>query len=428
MLALQGREESVGSRHWAWCIKAEEDAPEPAAADPSKSKPKAPTPFIEPRPLLIPQELKRFTVLQDFSKFDLLDPKDQGDALIFATTDNSNTQFAILALWVAQRHDVPMERTLRLVTTRFQTSQSNDGSWNYRYAFGGGLPEGPAMDCVGLLGLAVGHGIAQDGRGAVNAAPDPAILNGFAALSRQIGVPAGRTRDLPLTNMYMLWSIERISVLYGLPTIANKDWYRWGAEILVANQTREGNWSADGGYPGWTPMANTCLALLFLRKANLVSDLTAALPFQTDELATSLADKAALQNPPPAATPPPPAPTPPPAAPPTAPTGLEGMPTQPPAPAASGPTAPAGNLSPSRAEPEKGGGPGGWVLWLLLAAAVLLLAASAVVLTLHFRNRTRIAKVSKKGRGKKAVEKGAAHTAADANPAKTSPRKSRLHA
>ena len=339
LLALRGREESVGARHWAWCIKAEEDAPEPAEADSPKTKPKAPTSFIVPRPLFIPPDLRRFTVLQDFSKLEQLDPADKGDALIFATTDNSNTQFAILALWVAQRHDVPMERTLRLVTSRFQTSQNGDGSWNYRYAFGGGLPEGPAMDCVGLLGLAVGHGIAAGGRGAVNAAPDPAILSGFAALSRHVGLPAGKTHDLPPENLYKLWSIERVSVLYGLPTIADKDWYRWGAEILVANQAREGNWPNDGGYPGWTPMANTCLALLFLRKANLVSDLTAALPFQTDQLAMSIADKAALLNTPPPTPAPPADPSPPPAAPPAPPTDLGGKPAQPSAPAAPPPAA-----------------------------------------------------------------------------------------
>ena len=350
MLTLQGREESIGSRQWAWCIKSEEDAPDAGPSDPSKGKPKpVPAPSVLSKPLFIPQDLKQFPVVQDFSKFELLDPKDKTEALVFATTDNSNTQFAILALWVAQRREVPMERTLRLVSRRFQSSQSADGSWSYRYAFGGGESEGPAMDCVGLLGLAVGQGIAPAGQGAVNAGPDPAILNGFAALSRHVGVPAGRTHDLPLVNMYLLWSIERVAVLYGLPTIANKDWYRWGAEVLVANQALAGDWPADGGYPGQTPMANTCLALLFLRKANLVSDLTAALPFQPEDLTKSIEDKVAPKASPPPAAPPPPA------DPPAPPTGLESKPTLPIAPAGSG-TAPG---EPVRSPHNPGAGGGG---------------------------------------------------------------------
>ena len=428
MLALQGREESIGSRHWAWCIKSEEDAPD-GPSDPSKGKPKPPpAPFVLPKPLFIPPDLRQFSVLQDFSKIELLDPKDKGEALVYATTDNSNTQFAILALWVAQRHDVPMERTLRLVTTRFQSSQSADGSWNYRYTFGGGEAEGPAMDCVGLLGLAVGHGIAQAGQGGVNAGPDPAILSGFAALSRHVGVPAGRTHDLPLANMYLLWSIERVAVLYGLPTIANKDWYRWGAEILVSNQALAGNWPADGGYPGQTPMANTCLALLFLRKANLVSDLTAALPFQAEDLTKSIEDKVA-----PKASTPPAAPTPP-ADPPAPPTGLEGKPAQPIAPAGAGPAAPA-NLSgaqtpaaPTRTDAENSGGGQGWFLLVLVLIALVLLAASGTVFFLHLRNRNQTAKVSRKGRSPKAAEKHAAGAASAGKGVKKHSGKTRLRA
>jgi hypothetical protein len=43
--------------------------------------------------------------------------------------DNSNSQFAILALWAAQRYDIPMQRTLALMLRRYQSSQNADGSW-----------------------------------------------------------------------------------------------------------------------------------------------------------------------------------------------------------------------------------------------------------------------------------------------------------
>ena len=37
--------------------------------------------------------------------------------------DNSNTQFAMLALWAARRHDVPVEVALGLVEQRFRATQ-----------------------------------------------------------------------------------------------------------------------------------------------------------------------------------------------------------------------------------------------------------------------------------------------------------------
>ena len=92
--------------------------------------------------------------------------------------DNSNTQFAVLALWVAQRHQVPIDKPITLVETHFRSTQLHapsgeiigdrdnvnlDGSWYYspgRNAF-----PWPSMTCSGLLGLAIGHGVAKDPQG-----------------------------------------------------------------------------------------------------------------------------------------------------------------------------------------------------------------------------------------------------------------------
>src|SRR5205823_6966503 len=77
--------------------------------------------------------------------------------------DNSNTQFAILALWAARKHDVPLDKTLALVSKRFRAAQNPDGRWMYdsnrevsRNVPGKGPL--PTMACAGLLGGAVGFG------------------------------------------------------------------------------------------------------------------------------------------------------------------------------------------------------------------------------------------------------------------------------
>src|SRR5205823_12626596 len=82
--------------------------------------------------------------------------------------DNSNTQFAILALWVARRHGVPADDALRRAEYRFRRSHVN-GTWGYLRQ--GIDPAGRrAMTCAGLLGLATGIGVRRQSR--LKTAPD----------------------------------------------------------------------------------------------------------------------------------------------------------------------------------------------------------------------------------------------------------------
>ncbi|MGH7168949.1 MAG: hypothetical protein ACRELG_01555, partial [Gemmataceae bacterium] len=267
--------------------------PEPLDSDPKaravyKDAPAKPDDHAKPRPprpnkpYVIPERLRFLTVIQDPELHNLQDPLKKRNDLILATTDNSNTQFAILALWTAQRYKVPMNRTLNLIVRRFLTSQNLDGSWDYDYHFDGNVlgrsSSSPAMTCVGLIGLAVAHGLAQPAA-AGQLVRDPRILKALIALYRTVGKPSDRPMKLPMQNLYFLWSVERVAVLYRMPAIGDKDWYRWGAQVLVSNQEAQGNW-AGGQYPGSSPTLDTCLALLFLKRANLAKDLTAKLPFQ----------------------------------------------------------------------------------------------------------------------------------------------------
>jgi hypothetical protein len=189
------------------------------------------------------------------------------------TTDNSNTQFAILGLWAAGRHEVPMERSLALLVRRFRSSQTRDGGWGYSYQ-PGSHAQSPSMTGAGLLGLAVGHGLVRSGdnpvRGAIR---DPEIERGFRYLARHIGGQLGG--DI---NLYFLWTLERVGVLYSQRTIDKKDWYAWGARRLLERQGKEGEWGV-GGYHGSQPLMDTCFALLFLKRANLTHDLSRKLEF-----------------------------------------------------------------------------------------------------------------------------------------------------
>jgi hypothetical protein len=205
-------------------------------------------------------------------------------------SDNSNTQFATLALWVGRRYGLPVEKALRHVEKRFRTSQNADGGWGYmergmnmHHMVG----STPSMTCAGLLGLAVSHGAVLEtvrerkpGSKPRDLIKDPEVRRGLLALSTAIGQPRGG-KNVPIPQIggrtyYFLWSLERVAVAMDLQTIGKKDWYEWGAEILVANQFTDGTWRGNYALSG----SDTCFALLFLRRANLAPDLTSELKGQ----------------------------------------------------------------------------------------------------------------------------------------------------
>ena len=229
--------------------------------------------------------------------------------------DNSNTQFAALALWVGRRQGLPVERALQRLEHRFRATQGADGGWGYLVMMAPPQANAPpmvgrsaaSMTCAGLLCLAVANGSAvevgrerkPDAKPARDLNKDPHLVRGLQALATVIDlptnvregppamIPSGRGIGLPPEGIkggppiprqqvgggtyYFLWSLERVGVALDLQTIGKKDWYNWGAEILLANQQPDGSWA---GHPSG---ADICFALLFLKRANLARDLTAEL-------------------------------------------------------------------------------------------------------------------------------------------------------
>jgi len=79
-------------------------------------------------------------------------------------------------------------------------------------------------------------------------------------------------RNFDPTDYYFLWSLERVGMVYGLKTIGKNDWYEWGADLILKRQLPGGGWRGNYEEP-----VDTCFALLFLKRSNLASDLTAKL-------------------------------------------------------------------------------------------------------------------------------------------------------
>jgi hypothetical protein len=72
-------------------------------------------------------------------------------------------------------------------------------------------------------------------------------------------------------------------MLFNLPALGEKDWYRWGAGFLSNSQNPGGWWQAADGV-GRDRVISTAFALLFLNRSHPMKDLTPKLPFKAKEL------------------------------------------------------------------------------------------------------------------------------------------------
>jgi hypothetical protein len=188
--------------------------------------------------------------------------------------DNSNTQFAMIALWVSQKYGIPVEDAMKKVGQRFQATQWPDGSWKYEFVRADQKApiaphQTPAMTCAGLLGLALGHAVDPD-NAEKSLLDDPQVMKGMEVLYDVMKNPGKQGLGYTQKQYYYLWSLERVAVVYNIAKIKDMDWYRWGAELILARQATDGSWAAQYGVGG----VDTCFALLFLKRVNVVEDLT----------------------------------------------------------------------------------------------------------------------------------------------------------
>jgi len=188
-------------------------------------------------------------------------------------TDNSNTQFAALALWVARRHGVATDRALRLTELRFRSSQPWDGKWSYT-AESQNDGKSLGMSCAGLIAIALGRATTPGVDLTKSLGQDPTVIRGLEGVRQFLkeGLPESPSNHDDNTGrvFYALWSLERMGVIYNLKTIGTYDWYDIGARFLVAHQQPGGHWR--GAYANYS--ADTCFALLFLKRANPARDVT----------------------------------------------------------------------------------------------------------------------------------------------------------
>ncbi len=199
--------------------------------------------------------------------------------------DNSNTQFALLALWYARRAGVKVDRAVfaRSLTFFERTQSEADGGWGYSEkerarSYG-------SMTATGLAVLV----IAKGGARGLNLA-DPRVRRGMrlkraaAWIADHFSVQRnpkanfklgagmrGTRKDVKdsFWKHYWLWSLERAATLAGRERFGKHDWYAEGARHLLETQRDDGSWVGSEA-----PHLATSFALLFLTRSTRRAVLT----------------------------------------------------------------------------------------------------------------------------------------------------------
>ena len=186
--------------------------------------------------------------------------------------DNSCTQFAVLGLWTASRIGINISDTMARVADRFAESQNEDGGWPYRHPGEEVEASKGSMTFAGLFCLTVARATKlkqEKRRGDSDRTKDEGKTLREDPIFSKALAKAGAYAKGGDSARYYLWSMERMGVMLGQDKFADVDWFKKGAGVLLRTQGKDGSWKDSRG-----GLHETSFAVLFLRKANLGSDIT----------------------------------------------------------------------------------------------------------------------------------------------------------
>ena len=197
--------------------------------------------------------------------------------------DNSNTQFALLGLYEAertlQRYGVEPQvppRTWQLALAHWKNSQNGDGSWGYDHGDSGT----GSMTAAGIASLIIASDRLSQGAARMEgnqvkccggSEDDHHLQAALDWMGRNFSTD--RNPGAGRNFLYYLYAVERVGRLSAQRFFINRrddlkyDWYREGAEQLVTRgmDLNTGTWTGDG-FGENVPHVATSFALLFLAK------------------------------------------------------------------------------------------------------------------------------------------------------------------
>ncbi|HVR83865.1 MAG TPA: hypothetical protein VMU54_06095 [Planctomycetota bacterium] len=183
--------------------------------------------------------------------------------------DNSNTQYAVLALFAASRAAVVVPKAPWLEVEKwFETKQNPDGGWGYDSAEVPGVgrvttdASTGSMTTAALTGLIVSKFyLGKDWKNDASVTRGLDWLGKFFAVNVNPGAPL-------FWHYYYLYGLERVGTISGLEEFGGHRWYKEGAEYLIKMQDADGSWKNTTLVQGLTDsVSDTCFAILFLKRA-----------------------------------------------------------------------------------------------------------------------------------------------------------------
>ena len=185
--------------------------------------------------------------------------------------DNSNSQFALLALHEAERAGVKIkDETWNMALEYWKRCQNPDGSFGYTE----GNPGSGSMTCAGITSLVIAAG--RLNRGDAQAQGNQVMCCGQQEENQHLERALGWLgQNFSVHNnvggnglwlLYYLYGVERVGRMTARRHIGGHDWYREGADMLVRHQDQlSGFWKGSGSVED-IPVIGTSLALLFMAK------------------------------------------------------------------------------------------------------------------------------------------------------------------
>lgn len=192
--------------------------------------------------------------------------------------DRSNGQFAVLGLREAQEMGVPVSLDVwKRARQHWETHQNPDGGWGYSGPPGGG--SSGSMTVAGIATMVITEAMVRAGQKELNPDGTPICCNNVEPdksledAARWMGnnFAVGHNPGGNHWLLYYLYGLERAGRFSGRRFFVNSrgdkhDWYREGAEYLVAQQNKlTGSWAGVGQSEN-EPNIGTSFALMFLSK------------------------------------------------------------------------------------------------------------------------------------------------------------------
>jgi hypothetical protein len=185
--------------------------------------------------------------------------------------DLSNTQYAALALWIAERHGFSARsKTWIDMAYSVMDHQNKWGGFGYREASRDS--SSGAMTTAGIAALTIAVRVLKQRPKArsLRKRATQALDLAWAHLDRcftgtgDFAGKNGTIRDVHPANrhtckhFYFLYGLERVAALANRTRIGGRNWYVEGATTILKTERKEG---------GWGDLVSTSFALLFLRRA-----------------------------------------------------------------------------------------------------------------------------------------------------------------